>query len=180
MEKIYFAVIVLIIGMMSIFLYGNKKTEVLINDNIFENKMSAREAVLYFANNAETISYGGKITGSEVIINDKDKEYKIKLEDEFYLAVAPYISRTHPCDIHNLVSCQGELVSLELEVKVINSNGDIIIKDTYTTLENGFAELWLPRDETLTIFINYEGMTATETISTFSGDNTCLTTMKLE
>lgn len=48
-----------------------------------------------------------------------------------------------------------------------------------TSLENGFIDLWLPRDKTFQVKIEYDGKVTEQEISTFEGDNTCITTMQL-
>jgi len=48
-----------------------------------------------------------------------------------------------------------------------------------TTFENGFIDLWLPRDKTFNVTIEHNGKVAESVISTFEGDNTCITTMQL-
>lgn len=45
-------------------------------------------------------------------------------------------------------------------------------------LESGFIDFWLPRDETFTVTIEHDGNVTEKEISSFEGDNTCITTMQ--
>lgn len=99
--------------------------------------------------------------------------------DEFFVSIAPYINETHPCEIHNLTGCQGELVNESFDVYIEDSKGNVVIDDTLQTEANGFIDLWLPRDETYKILIEHEGKQVESEISTFINDGTCITTMKL-
>ena len=51
--------------------------------------------------------------------------------------------------------------------------------ETMTSLENGFIDLWLPRDKNFQVKITHNGKTVESNISTFEDDNTCITTMQL-
>jgi len=46
-------------------------------------------------------------------------------------------------------------------------------------MENGFVGVWLPRNMNASIEVLYNGLSAQTSISTFSGSNTCLTTLQL-
>ncbi len=48
-----------------------------------------------------------------------------------------------------------------------------------TTLENGFIDLWLPRNQIYKTTIEYDGKSAQSEFSTHKGDNTCITTIQL-
>src|SRR5690606_6346024 len=117
----------------------------------------------------------------ELIITDsKDKETTYDLpEDEFFVSIAPFVEVTHPCAIHSLTGCQGELVEKEFDVWIQDEEGKVVVEETMTSLENGFIDLWLPRDKTYTVKIEFDGKVAEQELSTFEGDNTCITTMQL-
>src|SRR5699024_11072837 len=53
------------------------------------------------------------ITSTHLIVTDSDdKELVYNLpEGEFFVSIAPFINETHPCEIHSLTGCQGELVN---------------------------------------------------------------------
>ena len=55
----------------------------------------------------------------------------------------------------------------------------MVVDETMDSLENGFIDLWLPRDKTFQVKIEHDGKTAESEVSTFEGDNTCITTMQL-
>ena len=101
------------------------------------------------------------------------------MKREFFVSIAPYVKETHPCEIHSLTGCQGELVNKEFNVYIQDEDGKVIIDETMTSLENGFIDIWLPREKTYQVRINYGEKTSETTISTFKDDNTCITTMQL-
>ncbi|WP_438311563.1 CueP family metal-binding protein [Sporosarcina sp. FA9] len=133
----------------------------------------------YTVGNLEAAS--ASITSSELIITHENKEvvtYDLP-EDEFFVSIAPFISETHPCDIHSLTGCQGELVEEEFNVHIEDSEGNVILDEKKITEANGFIDLWLPRDGKFNVIITQDDRETTSEISTFDGDNTCITTMQL-
>lgn len=121
------------------------------------------------------------ITSHELIVTEEDEEvtsYELP-EEEFFVSIAPYVEKTHPCAIHSLTGCQGELVEQEFYVYIEDEDGNVVVDETITSLENGFIDLWLPRDQTFQVKIEYDGKETKSEISTFEGDNTCITTMQL-
>lgn len=133
----------------------------------------------YTTRKAEAAS--ASITSSELIVTGDDKEvttYDLP-EDEFFVSIAPFDKVTHPCDIHSLTGCQGELVEEDFDVHIEDSAGNVIMDENKTTETNGFIDFWLPRDDTFTVTISQDGKETTSEITTFDGDNTCITTMQL-
>ncbi|SDI91380.1 CueP family metal-binding protein [Natribacillus halophilus] len=121
------------------------------------------------------------ITSEELLVtdsNNNDTAYDLP-NDEFFVSMAPYIDTTHPCTDHSLTGCQGELPEKEFDVHIQDEDGHVVVDETMTTLANGFIDLWLPRDQTYQVQIEYEGKTAEAEISTFEGDATCITTIQL-
>ena len=134
----------------------------------------------YSGNRTEDVS--ASITSNELIIkdqNDKETSYDIS-EEEFFVSIAPYMKDTHPCEIHSLTGCQGELANKDFKVRIENEEGKIIMDETLKSLENGFIDVWLPRNQTFQVEIQYGEKTSKSTISTFKGDNTCITTMQVK
>lgn len=129
--------------------------------------------------NVENVS--ASITSHELIVTDKNNEKKTYElpKEEFFVSIAPFLKTTHPCEIHSLTSCQGELVNEKFEVYIEDTDGNVILDETMTSFENGFIDLWLPREKNLQITIKQSGKSATSDISTFEGDNTYITTMQL-
>lgn len=121
------------------------------------------------------------ITSDELIVTDSDnKETTYNLpDDEFFVSIAPFVETTHPCTNHSLTGCQGELVEKEFNVHIEDEDGNVLVDETMTSLKNGFIDFWLPRDKTYNVEIQYDGKTAESEISTFEGENTCITTMQL-
>jgi hypothetical protein len=121
------------------------------------------------------------ISSTELIVTGKNNQsitYPLP-KDEFFVSIAPFVNETHPCAIHSLTGCQGELKGQQIKLTVKDNEGNTVIDDTVSTLDNGFVDLWLPRDKTYSIKIEQNGLTSESQISTFEGDNTCITTMQL-
>ncbi|MCX6154910.1 MAG: CueP family metal-binding protein [Candidatus Kapabacteria bacterium] len=114
-----------------------------------------------------------------IIFPDGRKISKVLPSDSMYIAIAPYITKTHDCAIHNPGSCQGEQVNVTMHFKITDNANKAIYDSDIQTLKNGFAEFWLPRDKNLTILVTYAGKSATQSVKTDHNCNTCITTMKL-
>ncbi len=99
--------------------------------------------------------------------------------DRMVVAIAPYITRTHPCKVHYMSSCQGELVQIPVRVVVSSTEGKEVFRGTLQTLENGFLELWLPRNQIYRLSLEAMGRRASGLISTFNHSDTCITTLQL-
>ena len=95
------------------------------------------------------------------------------------VAIAPYINKTHTCEVHYMSGCQGELVNVPVKVFGKTADGLVVVDTEITTLENGFFELWLARDLEINLTVEYGGRRAVQTITTNKQSNTCITTMKL-
>lgn len=67
-----------------------------------------------------------------------------------------------------------------IDVRIVdNATGDVLVDEQVTTVDNGFAGFWLPRDIEATVEITHDGMTGQRTISTGDDGATCLTTLQL-
>lgn len=67
----------------------------------------------------------------------------------------------------------------EFEIKIVDTEGNVILDETRKTEQNGFIDLWLPRDETFEVTITQDDRKVEAEISTFDNDPTCITTMQL-
>ncbi|ANU28496.1 CueP family metal-binding protein [Planococcus versutus] len=120
------------------------------------------------------------IDDKKLIIEDKGEKTSYALpEEDFFVSVAPYETYTHPCEVHSLTGCQGELTEKEMNVTITDAEGNVHVDDVVPTLENGFMDFWLPRNETYVIKVEYEGKKTEYEFSTFEGDSTCLTELAL-
>lgn len=121
------------------------------------------------------------ITSHQLLVTEDDGSENVYdlAEEDFFVSIAPYVNQTHPCQIHSLTSCQGEMVEEEFAVYIEDTKGNVIVDETMKTLENGFIDLWLPRDETYQVKIEHEGLVTEAELSTFENDDTCVTTMQL-
>ncbi|SEN93613.1 hypothetical protein SAMN05192533_12830 [Mesobacillus persicus] len=71
------------------------------------------------------------------------------------------------------------MVEEEFDVLIEDEEGNVIVDETLTSLANGFIDLWLPRDKNYQVTITQDGKSAELEMSTFEGDDTCITTMQL-
>jgi hypothetical protein len=100
-------------------------------------------------------------------------------EDRLVVAFAPYIAQTHPCEIHYMSGCQGELVETPVKVVAALPNGKVLVDEEIETMANGFLELWLPRNQEITVSMEALGRKVVGTVGTYPDSNTCITTFQL-
>jgi hypothetical protein len=115
------------------------------------------------------------------LIVEKDNEtmaYDLP-EEEFFLSIAPFQNATHPCTYHSLTGCQSELTDTTFDVYIEDADGNIIVNKEMTSFNNGFIDIWLPRNEKFYVTISYQDKEAKAELSTFDDDPTCITTMQL-
>ncbi|KKK32945.1 hypothetical protein WN59_12950 [Salinicoccus sediminis] len=130
---------------------------------------------------AGNIAESASIDSESLMVTDDSGEQIYDLPNgEFFVSIAPFITYTHPCSIHSLTGCQGELVNADMDVKITDDEGNVHVDETVTTLDNGFMDFWLPSDKNYTIDISYDGKGGSYEFSTFEGDSTCLTDLQLK
>jgi len=100
-------------------------------------------------------------------------------EDRMVISVAPYLSMTHPCSQHSVSGCRGEFVSREFSYTIRDQDGRVLDDGVAETGDNGFLDLWVPRDEILELEIEAPVGRASRMVSTFSDAETCVTDMEL-
>lgn len=71
------------------------------------------------------------------------------------------------------------MVEEEFEIYIEDTEGNVILDGTVTSLTNGFIDLWLPRDKTYHISIRNDEKMVEAEFSTFENDGTCITTFQL-
>src|SRR3990170_232119 len=98
----------------------------------------------------------------------------------FYVAIAPYISQTHPCTYHVKGSCQAELKAVTFRYWLRSTDGAVSRTGTVRTGSDGFLEWWLPPNKSYVATFEYEGRRGTGTFSSFPKDPTCITTIQLQ
>lgn len=162
--------LVMMIALLTACTDGNQQSEV---ENV-------KELVNGYSMGTEDAA-SASITSTELIVtNEQNKQtrYDISKED-FFVSIAPFINETHPCEIHSLTGCQGELVNKDFDLYIEDENGDVILDESMNSSDNGFIDLWLPRDQTFKVKISHEGKEVDSEISTFDNSWTCITTMQL-
>ncbi|MBY7144363.1 CueP family metal-binding protein [Virgibacillus sp. NKC19-3] len=150
-------------------------------ENVQDETGDIKELVHYYSTE-DIVDEDASITSEQLIVTDKEENeeaiYDLP-EDEFFVSIAPFEEQTHPCEIHSLTGCQGEMVQEAFDVYIETAEGNVVIDETMQTEENGFIDLWLPRDETYAVEIKHDGKEVTSEISTYEDDFTCITTMQL-
>lgn len=122
----------------------------------------------------------GSVRPDALVLSDAKGEARMPLPaDSFYLAFAPYRTRTHDCFNHNLATCQGELASTTLTVKIVTDDGKTLVDGPVRTHANGFAGVWLPSNIEATLSVSVDGESVTAPIATGPQDPTCVTTLQL-
>lgn len=124
--------------------------------------------------------FSASVRPEGLVLSSGQQEMAMDLpEGRFYLAVAPYLDQTHECFYHSLTTCQGELIGEDLDLRIVDHEGAVILDEEVTTFDNGFIGIWLPRDMRGTIDVSYNGLTGTTDFTTTSDAATCLTTLEL-
>lgn len=124
--------------------------------------------------------YAVSVYDDELVVILEDNKISVNMpEDEFYMSVAPFINTTHECLYHSATGCRAELKQEEFFVELIDSDGNVVLSETMTSLSNGFIDLWLPRDIQGTLTITQGELSTSKLITTVSGSPTCETTMQL-
>nr|WP_130858844.1 MULTISPECIES: CueP family metal-binding protein [Gracilibacillus] len=120
------------------------------------------------------------VDATHLTVEEDSEQAQYELpEDEFFVSIAPYVHTTHPCTFHSLTGCQSELTNATFDVYIEDTDGNVILDDTIESFDNGFIDLWLPRNQTFDVTITFEDKQTEATISTFEDDATCITTMQL-
>ncbi|RIK16922.1 MAG: hypothetical protein DCC50_03400 [Acidobacteria bacterium] len=116
-----------------------------------------------------------------LVLGDGTTETTMPLPDDlFYVSVAPYVRTTHDCFYHALGGCQGELPGEDVEVRITDGTGEVLVEETVTTGANGFAGFWLPRGiEGGSVEMTTDQGSGSVALSTTPGSPTCLTTLQL-
>lgn len=100
--------------------------------------------------------------------------------DQMVVAVAPYVASTHACEIHSISGCSGEMVGESMWVHAETPDGTVLVDEARTAMDNGFIELWLPRDSEIDLTIEANGLGAEGRISTYGTSHTCIPELRLQ
>lgn len=155
---------------------NNEVEEVVTAEKVDDIKSVVAE---YGAN--KTTDEKVSITSTQLIVTDMNNDeitYALP-KGEFSVSIAPYINETHTCKDYSLTGCQGELVQKEIKVFIESEKGEVLVDEGLITLENGFIDLWLPRNEAFVVKMSYDGMSVTGDLTTFEEDGTYVTTLQM-
>lgn len=172
-------VVVLVLGLSGMILWENyNKTTVLERQNLKDYSV---EKIVEKLQSSQDYEIEGVVYGDRIVLEDAEGKQTLKLpKEDFYLSVAPYIYTTKPCEIFDLTKGDGEMKHVTFFVEVIDSNGNIILRENLSSGENGFVGIWLPRDINATLTVSYDSMIGTANISTDKDAPTCLTSLQLK
>ena len=176
---IVLVVVLLVVGMP---LYRNYQINQFLNRHGL-SQMTLPEMLAQLEDRLDTeSSFNARITGHQLLMADREMQVEIAVPDNmFYLSVAPYITHTHPCAIHNLVTCRGELANQSFMVSVTDlATNEIVFEGQVRAAINGFFGIWLPANIEAIISVSFDGKEASTLISTDKEADTCLTTLRLE
>ena len=120
---------------------------------------------------------GARITGEALLLYQGEDEVSVPLpEDLFFVSIAPYINDVHPCQIHNLITCRGELFGETMLITITLNDGSVLYSEERTTQANGFIGLWLPAGIEGTLSVEMPNRSVSHPISTYTNSDTCITT----
>lgn len=144
------------------------------------SNMTTKEIIADLTNNS--YDFSASATDQELIITQNGEKTVYKMPtNEFYISFAPYINNTHTWTIHSVTGCNSELKNEEMQVKITSKTTNItLVNEKLKTNSRGFIDVWLPRSDEYTFEVTYKTYSLNQTITTYKGDPTCLTTpMKL-
>ena len=120
---------------------------------------------------------GARITGEALLLYQGEEEVRVPLpEDLFFVSIAPYINDVHPCQVHNLITCRGELYGETMLITITLNDGSVLYSEERTTQANGFIGLWLPAGIEGTLSVEMPNRSVSHPISTYANSDTCITT----
>ena len=120
---------------------------------------------------------GARITGEALLLYQGEDEVSVPLpEDLFFVSIAPYINDVHPCQVHNLITCRGELYGETMLITITLNDGSVLYSEERTTQANGFIGLWLPAGIEGTLSVEMPNRSVSHPISTYTNSDTCITT----
>lgn len=104
----------------------------------------------------------------------------VQAQNGFYVAIAPYLTYTHPCTYHAKGSCQAELKNTAFRYWLRSTDGAVSRSGTARSGPDGFVEMWLPHNKRYVATFEFEGRRGTGSFSSFPKDATCITTIRLQ
>ncbi|GAB2532338.1 CueP family metal-binding protein [Gracilibacillus alcaliphilus] len=147
---------------------GEQSAEVDIKSLINDYSTDQKEAV------------SASVNATQLLVDNGEQQEQYELpEDEFFVSIAPFVEETHPCTYHSLTGCQGELANTAFDVYIEDVDGNVIIDETIESFDNGFFDIWLPRNQAFNAKISFDGKEVEAPLSTYEDDATCITSMQL-
>ncbi|AOZ92419.1 CueP family metal-binding protein [Paenibacillus crassostreae] len=173
--------VIAVIGVVVVVLGTYLFTESIERNAPKENKTQNIKQLVHDYSVGNIKNQSASITSRQLIVTDSDEnQLTYDLPDEnFFVSIAPYVEKTHPCSVHSLTGCRGEMANEEFSVYIEDVDGNVLLDQTLISQSNGFVDLWLPRDRAYRITIAHDGKTAESEFSTFENDNTCITNIQL-
>ena len=155
----------------------------LLNQNNRDERLNSNEVkqLIHEYSSGQRTAASASISSDTLTVKTlENKELIYRLpKDEFFVSFAPYLVETHPCAIHNLAGCRGELADKEFSVLVKDKAGRIYVDESLKSQPNGFIDLWLPRNNDYQMTISYHDKETKINFTTYKDDNTCITALPL-
>lgn len=125
----------------------------------------------------EPADIGARITGEALLLYQGEDEFQVPLpKDLFFVSIAPYINDVHPCQVHNLISCRGELYGETMQITITLDDGTVLYSEERTTQANGFIGLWIPSGIDAVLTVEMPNRIVSHPISSYANSDTCITT----
>lgn len=165
--------VVLGVGAYVIWKNNETRSDTALNDEVVKQLVEDYSAKRLTAQSAS-------ISSHRLVVNTGEGNITYILpKNEFFVSIAPFVNSTHPCAVHNLTGCKGEMANESFKVTVTDQTGKTVLSRSMVSHPNGFIDLWLPRDNTYNVTVENGEKRAQSRITTFENDNTCITTMQL-
>ncbi len=175
---IVIAAAALLAGVATIF-FATDRSKVLDAFGLVDEDVETIVAALE-AGTEDKTRFNARIDGAALQLTADGETETLALPDGlFYLSIAPYLTTTHECFTHNLVTCRGELANATFSITVRDAEGAVVLEGDYTAGANGFIGLWLPAGIEGTVTVEYQNRVATGTFATHPAAATCMTTLYL-
>lgn len=170
--------VVAVVGIAILSFFLLKPRDVFQKFNLDPSNVSA--LIEQLENESFPNSLSASITDQQVLIYYQNETYEIDIHDSLlYVSFAPYLTYTHDCFRHSLTGCQGEMVNQNMVVKIYDDSLQLLDTKTVNTGKDGFIGLFLERNRTYKIVVEYENM-QTEFFVMSGTTQTCYSELKLQ
>lgn len=171
-------IVVIVIGVSSFFLSAKPVSADSILKRLELSELDVPSIVMALDERLdEPEDIGARITGEALLLYQGDDEFQVPLPEElFFVSIAPYINDVHPCQVHNLITCRGELFGETMTITITLLDGTVLYSEDRTTQANGFIGLWIPAGIDAILTVEMPNRIVSHPISSYANSDTCITT----